>query len=637
MPPERTPEVTASRRRRGLIVSAALVIVLVAVTLVAGVLGQERAEASIFGSPTPAVTAASDETSVEVGVRFTSSSDGWVTGIRFYKGTGNTGLHVGTLWDEDGSPLSQVTFTDESSRGWQEASFAEPVSIRQGHSYVASYLAPNGRYAADEGALADPHTNGALSVPAGGGVFRYGSGGFPTTTFGDSNYYVDVLFRAGAPGETVRDAAERSARPSSPDTADSTPAPDELAPVTVPPNDSGTGLNLPRIPWEGGPAYWTQFSKSDAAGWDDPAFFPIVSWFGNFSTDEEVEYDKSLGINTYSGMWEGTPYTLFADNEVFWIGGKLNSTFSADSDQWVGQFLDDEVDGRFTPTEGQKHLQELVDALPDDGRFRYANFTQMVVARDLPEAAARQYVNGYTDVVSVDMYWYSIPFCDLSPYRDVYLKPVAQATCRTSSSYGATMDALRSQDAADGDLQPLWQWVENLNGGPPDAAPKAYLTPGQLKGAVMNSIINEARGIAYFNQSLSGSCQTSNVFRQSQITPGFCGNAQVAAVKSVNAQIHSLAPVINTQSYDYTFGAGLDTMVKTYAGSAYIFAMVDGSAGPGKRTFTLPPGVDRDSVEVLGENRSLAVDGKGRFTDVFAEEYSYHIYRVPLAPGDGSE
>lgn len=637
MPSEHTPVITVSRRRWALIVAAGTVVVFAALSLVAGVAGQARAEANIFGASTPAVAAASDDAAVEVGVRFTSARDGWVTGIRFYKGTGNTGPHVGTLWDGDGSPLTRVEFAQESSSGWQEATFAEPVAVHRGHSYVASYFAPQGHYASDAGALAAPHTSGALSVPAGGGVFRYGSGGFPTATFEDTNYYVDVRFRPAAPGETVPENHPRAASPSAPTGSATTPTPATPDPITVPPSDTGTTLALPRIPWEGGPAYWKQFSKADAAGWDDPTFFPIVSWFGNFSTDDEVVYDKSLGINTYSGMWDGTPYRLFADNGVFWIGGKLNDGFTADSANWVGQFLDDEVDGRFTPVDGHKHLQGLVDALPDDGRFRYANFTQMVIARDLPQAAARQYVNGYTDVVSVDMYWYSIPFCDQTPYRDVYLTPVAQATCRTASSYGATMNSLRAQDAADGELQPLWQWVENLNGGPPDAAPKSYLTPGQLTGAVMNSIINEARGIAYFNQSLSGECQSSNVFRQSQVTPGFCGNAQVAAVKSVNAQIHSLAPVLNTQSYEYTFGPKLDTMVKTYAGSAYIFAMVDGSDGPGKRTFTLPPGVEHQNVEVLGEDRSLAVDSAGRFTDTFAKEYSYHIYRVPLTAGAGSE
>jgi hypothetical protein len=44
---------------------------------------------------------------VELGVKFTSDVDGQVTGIRFYKGSGNSGTHVGNLVDchaEPGSP-----------------------------------------------------------------------------------------------------------------------------------------------------------------------------------------------------------------------------------------------------------------------------------------------------------------------------------------------------------------------------------------------------------------------------------------------------------------------------------------------------------------------------------------------------
>jgi hypothetical protein len=635
MTSERSPLIPPRRRRRAVVVVCCVLAALVVTLLVVRIPEPAKSEAYIFDSPVPATAPVADDASVEVGVQFSSSGDGWVTGIRFYKGEGNTGTHLGTLWDVSGKALARVTFVGETASGWQEARFSTPVPLHHGRTVVASYLAPRGHYSADAHALAAPHTRGLLSVPAGGGVYTYGSGAFPSLAFGDSNYYVDVMFRPAGPGESV--PGQQDAAPDVRGTSDPAPTAAAPVPLSVPSADSGGALSLPRIPWEGGPAYWKQFSKADAAGWADPAFFPIVSWFGNFSTNEEVAYDKSLGINTYAGMWDGTPYQLFADNNVFWIGGKLNSGFTNDSVNWVGQFLDDEVDGRFTPADGQKHLQALVDALPNDGRFRYANFTQMVIARDLPEAAARRYVNGYTDVVSVDMYWYTIPFCDQSPYRDVYLTPVAQATCRTASSYGATLKSLRAQDASDGRLQPMWQWVENLNGGPADAAPKAYITPGQLKGAVMNSIINEARGIAYFNQSLSGPCQSANVVRQSQLTKNFCGADQIAAVKQVNDQVHALARVINTQSYKYSFGRGLDTMLKTYAGSAYIFSMIDGSAGPGTRRFTLPPGVKAANVEVLGEGRTLSVDTHGRFTDSFAKEFSYHIYRVPLAAAGGSQ
>lgn len=348
-------------------------------------------------------------------------------------------------------------------------------------------------------------------------------------------------------------------------------------------------------------------------------------------SNSEVQFDKTAGFNTYIGMWEGTPFSLFKDNGVYWIGGQLNSGFDASSGNWVGNFLDDEVDGRFSPTDGRALLQRLKDSYAGNGKFNYANFTQMVVGTDLAASDAQAFVNNYTNAVSVDMYWYTIPFCDWTPYRgDLYLVPVKQSNCRTSSSYGKVMEALRMRDASDGKLQAPWQFVELLNGGPGGGPFTANITPAQLKGAVMSSVINEARGIVYFNQSLSGPCQSANIIRQAQVTPGFCGIANVDAARTVNNQIHQLAPIINTQSYQWSFGSGLDTMLKVSDGYAYVFAMVDGSSGPGSRTFQLPAGVSGRSAEVLFENRTVSIDSSAKFSDSFATESSYHVYKIKL-------
>ncbi|NMR28213.1 hypothetical protein [Crystallibacter degradans] len=388
-------------------------------------------------------------------------------------------------------------------------------------------------------------------------------------------------------------------------------------------------LSLPLIGWEGGPEYWKQFARANAAGWSDPEFFPIVVWHSGISNDEEVQFDKQIGINTYIGMADTTPYSLIEDNGMFWIGGKLNETFTAESRNWVGYFLDDEVDGRFPPDEGREHLRKLTDAVPA-GYFKYANFTQMVIGKDMAQPDANSYVNDFTDAVSVDMYWYTIPYCDKRPYRDVYLVPVAEKYCRTASSYGKTTEALRLRDGADRKRQPTWQFVENLNGGPAEGPFEGYVSPDELRGSVMSSIINEARGILYFNQSLSGPCQSGNVFREAQVTENFCGADQVAAAQEVNTKIHELAPVINTQSYQYSFGTGLDTMLKTHGGYAYIFAMVDGDADPGSRTFLLPGQISASSVEVLFEDRSVSVGSDNKFSDTFNSENTYHIYKVKL-------
>jgi hypothetical protein len=406
------------------------------------------------------------------------------------------------------------------------------------------------------------------------------------------------------------------------------PAPgtnEEMKPAAI----TGAGLNLPRIPWEGGPDYWKSFTNADAAGWDEPSFFPVAIWYNGISSDEEVRFDKEHGINTYMGMDSSTPYSIFERNGVYWIGGKLNESFTPSGTNWVGAFLDDEVDGRFTPEDGREHLQRLADAAPA-GLFKYANFTQMVISQYMPATDAQAFVNGYTDAVSLDMYWYTIPYCSLEPYQNTHLVPVDKATCRTASSYGKTMEALRQQDAADGKLQPLWQFVENLNGGPGEGPFVANISPGQLEGAVMSSVINEARGIIYFNQSLSGPCGGGSVLRLAQVTAEYCGAPQIEGMKNINSQIHEMAPVLNTQSYDYSFGEGLDTMLKTYDGAAYIFAMATGESVPGSRHFSLPPDIKADTVEVLFEGRSLPVDGRGRFSDSFAHESAYHVYKVKL-------
>lgn len=584
---------------------------------------------SIFGDSAPAGGPHDDPNAVELGVRVKALTAGSVTAVRFFRGgTQNAGPHVVSVWSSTGELLRRATHTAGSSLGWQDVAIAPPVAVLPGDELIASYHAPSGHYSASLNGFDAPTRTPSLVVGTGAGVYSYGSSAVPTRTYRNTNYWVDLTF---VPSESTP-------RPTPSATATSTPIP---PPVPLPtPTASATPtptvapqqpshLDLPRIAWEGGPEYWKKFARADAGGWDDPSFFPIVTWWGGFSSNAEVQYDKSLGVNTYVQMYPGTPFRLFEDNEVYWIGARLNNSFDESSPFWVGDFLDDEVDGRFSPAEGREHLQALVDQYGDNGRFKYANYTSMVIGTDMKASDAEQYVNDFTDAVSVDMYFYSIPFCSWSPFRNFYLEPIEQSNCKTASSYGRTMNSLWLRDGADGQRQPLWQFVENASGSPGEG-PSVLVAPAEIKGAVMNSIINEARGIAYFNQIVSGSCQSGNVFRSVQYNPDFCAARQVAAVKEVNNQVHRLASVINTQSYEFSFGSGLDTMLKSDGQYAYVFAMVDGKTQPGSRTFTLPSGVTGRTVEVVDENRTLPVDSAGRFSDVFEHEFSYHIYRVRI-------
>ena len=172
---------------------------------------------------TPAVTNTSDSGSVELGMKFTVTADGTITGMRFYKGSQNTGTHTGTLWTSTGVQLATLVFANETASGWQSASFASPIAVTAGTSYVISYHAPNGRYSSTSNYFTSTGiTNGALSAPSttaggGNGVFAYGSGiVFPTASFNATNYWVDVYYQGPSNAAPVANndtglAAQRNA------------------------------------------------------------------------------------------------------------------------------------------------------------------------------------------------------------------------------------------------------------------------------------------------------------------------------------------------------------------------------------------------------------------------------------------
>ncbi|MDO3416879.1 DUF4082 domain-containing protein, partial [Hymenobacter sp. BT770] len=158
---------------------------------------------SIWSSSTvPSIASfVDDNSSIELGVKFRSTVAGQITGVRFYKGTTNTGTHTGSLWSSAGVLLATATFTNETASGWQEVLFSSPVTIVANTTYIASYHAPVGNYAVNSNYFATTGTtNGPLkalqsSEDGGNGVFQTGTA-FPNQSFNATNYWVDVVFTA---------------------------------------------------------------------------------------------------------------------------------------------------------------------------------------------------------------------------------------------------------------------------------------------------------------------------------------------------------------------------------------------------------------------------------------------------------
>jgi len=161
--------------------------------------------------PSTAVPTAADAgpySPLEVGVQFRADSDGYITGIRFYKSAANTGTHLGNLWNTSGALLASATFTSESASGWQQVNFSNPVAITANTAYVASYHTTVGHFSMDQNYFA---TSGVDSTPlhalpnvgpAADGVYAFANtSAFPADAYNSSNFWVDVVFNynAGAP------------------------------------------------------------------------------------------------------------------------------------------------------------------------------------------------------------------------------------------------------------------------------------------------------------------------------------------------------------------------------------------------------------------------------------------------------
>jgi hypothetical protein len=94
-----------------------------------------------------------------------------------------------------------VTYTGEGATGWQQATFATPIAVTAGTTYVASYHTNVGYYSTDVNYFSRVGVDNAPlhalrnGVDGGNGVYIYSaSPAFPSNTWSSSNYWVDVVF-----------------------------------------------------------------------------------------------------------------------------------------------------------------------------------------------------------------------------------------------------------------------------------------------------------------------------------------------------------------------------------------------------------------------------------------------------------
>jgi hypothetical protein len=126
---------------------------------------------------------------LELGVRVTTSEEGWIKRVYFFKYVEDTGSHSAQVWSANGTLLARQNFVDESASGWQSVILDNPVKVVAGQTFTVSVYGATYGF---QGNAFPTKTVGPLTII--NGFYKYtNQSEFPDGTVG-TNYAVDFNF-----------------------------------------------------------------------------------------------------------------------------------------------------------------------------------------------------------------------------------------------------------------------------------------------------------------------------------------------------------------------------------------------------------------------------------------------------------
>jgi hypothetical protein len=353
----------------------------------------------------------------------------------------------------------------------------------------------------------------------------------------------------------------------------------------------------------------------------DPDFFPIAVWLQN--PENAADYSTN-GINMFVGLWGGP------DQKKLDLLRKANIKVICDQNTYGLSHLDDEIIYGWMhgdePDNAQrskttKDYDPCVDPAiiinsyndikkNDPSRPVYINLGQGVSYIDyIGRGVCRGDINKYK--VSANGY---LKGCDIASF-DIY--PVNSRYEEIKNKLWYVPKGIDSLFSWSNNSKPVWCWIECTQIS--ERSPRKPTT-AEVKAEVWMALIHGANGIGYFCHSFL--TPTDDAALLHDIT-------MIKAVKIINTQLISLAPVLNSPDYKgyatvsstNTF-VPVDIMTKKLKKEKYIFA-VGMRCGFTTATFSVMSGT---SVEVLGEGRIINISD-GQFSDEFSP-YGVHLYKI---------
>jgi Concanavalin A-like lectin/glucanases superfamily/Domain of unknown function (DUF4082) len=593
----------------------------------------------IFGSTTddsvwgPTVGAPEDFNQIftgpgTLGTSLTMMRDAVIPGMRLPAVL--TGAVTVGMWDNAGTLLATKTAAPESDtgQGWRTILFDAPVAVTNGQTYHWGYYyaGANTNYPASMwvwnngqdttvypfwmpgyASTSSTRFGGQWRVIGGSGLTFSGAGADRVA----ANYYIDVIaeWTDDLPGYTGG-----------------------LAYFDQWLNGGWFASHFPIT------VFWPNLG--DYAAYRDAGINLITT--GDGATQANIDAFKAIEAAT-PGALKWIPSLAFPTDDM--SGPNAAVSDPALADIIVGYFTMDEPEFNQNPwfspddTLGWHNDARRIDSTRpqwlnlskltiDNQSFQFAPAGVDMVTKELN---IRRYAS-QTDIGSLDKYSLAA--------SESYGQNITPGRPNRFGLWTYPLGVRRVMEVTDGRV-PVWGIVESTSEFPDRP------TPTQVERAVWSMLIAGARGIEYFDHRFPDADVSQDFGALLRNPP------MVAAVTAVNARIQSLKDALFApeagliESYTSTgtlaFAQGglaqgaripMHSTSRIAGGTTYLFAQ---SIRDGQTTATFyVPSLAGATLTVIGESRTVTIDGAGHFSDTFGagagDDYAYHLYSTTQAP-----
>jgi len=348
---------------------------------------------------------------------------------------------------------------------------------------------------------------------------------------------------------------------------------------------------------------------------DRPDFFPLCVWL---QSPRNAERYHAIGINTYVALYRGPTDEQLSALEKAGMYAVLQQSERSlkykDSKVIVAWMHGDEPDNAQPRPDRQPGWGPPIEPakiVADYERIKAADPTRPVLL-NLGQGVAwdNWHGRGVRSRHPEDYPQY-LKGCDIASF-DIY--PVTHESAEVAGKLELVGRGVRRLREWTGGDKAVWACIETTH----IHNEKLMPTPDQLRSEVWMALVHGANGIIYF----------CHEFKPKQIEAGLLEYPQIAeAVKSVNAEVARLAPVLNspTVADAVTVDAPIATLCKRQGDATYVFA-VSTSGAPTRAAFSVKGLAPKRTAEALGEDRKID-STDSHFSDDFAP-HAVHLYKI---------